>query len=207
MLRHFLCSIMLSTLKPSQQLKNLSAYKLNNTRKADIDVLFFNRGAKVGSESLLELFNALEKYNDNIYVERDGLHKLAKRSLKRYEQYELAKTIAKFGEGSVYIEHVNWIDFEEFGLSKPIYINMVRDPVEKIISWYYYVRGSFKNAIEFRRFPNKPVKPERWYKKSFNDCVRSGDSECQYIPFMIKDTANDFRRQSLFFCGHKEDCL
>ncbi|XP_067647741.1 heparan sulfate 2-O-sulfotransferase pipe isoform X5 [Eurosta solidaginis] len=193
-------------LKSTGQLKKLSAYRLNNTRKADIDVLFFNRCAKVGSEALLELFNKMEEFN-NLNMERDGLHKATKRQLTRSEQRQLAETISEFSDGSVYIEHVNWIDFEEFDLPKPVYINLVRDPVERVISWYFYARGAYKNAIEYRKDPYKPLKSAEWYKKDFNECVRSGDSECQYVPYTVKDSIGNFKRQSLFFCGHHDDCI
>ncbi|XP_049314553.1 heparan sulfate 2-O-sulfotransferase pipe isoform X2 [Bactrocera dorsalis] len=193
-------------LKSTGQLKKLSAERLNNTRKAEIDVIFFNRCAKVGSESLLELFNKLEDFN-NLVIEREGLRRPTKRQLKKKEQIELAETISGFADGSVYIEHVNWIDFEEYDLPKPIYINLVRDPVERVISWYFYARGAYKNAIEYRKDPNKPIRSTQWYKKDFNECVRSGDPECQYVPFTTKDFTGNYKRQTLFFCGHHEDCL
>ena len=39
-----------------------------------------------------------------------------------------------------YVKHINFIDFTEFNLTQPIYVNFVRDPVDRIISWYYYTR-------------------------------------------------------------------
>lgn len=149
----------------------------------------------------------MENFNDGLNLEREGLQQLAKRQLKPYEQYELAEKVSGLDEGSIWIQHVNWIDFEEFDLPKPIYINMVRDPVDRVISWYYYVRGAYKNAIEYNKDPNKPIRPAQWYKKDFNHCVRSGDPECQYVPFTVKDVTGNFKRQSLFFCGNHDDCL
>ncbi|XP_030387991.1 heparan sulfate 2-O-sulfotransferase pipe-like [Scaptodrosophila lebanonensis] len=189
------------------ELKRLSVERLNNTRDAEIDVLFFNRAAKVGSEAILELFNALENYNDDLVVERTGLQQSVFRQLNRTKQREAAEFIADLEEGTFYIEHINWLDFEDFDLPKPIYMGMVRDPIERVISWFYYVRGSYKNAIEYRKFPNKRIRPAAWYKKNFNDCVRSGDPECQYVPHTVKDAVPNFKRQSLFFCGHHDDCL
>lgn len=156
---------------------------------------------------MLELFQVLESFNDDLNLERDGLHAINKRQFKRFEQRELAEKISELEDGSIWIQHVNWIDFEDFDLPKPIYINMVRDPVERVISWYFYARGAYKNAIEYNRDPTKPAKPESWYKKDFNHCVRSGDPECQYIPYSVKDYIGNFKRQSLFYCGHHEDCL
>ena len=41
----------------------------------------------------------------------------------------------------VYIRHLYWLQFKEH--EKPIYINMVRDPVELFISNFYYLRKGF----------------------------------------------------------------
>ena len=42
--------------------------------------------------------------------------------------------------------HQNYFDFSEFypndNKVQPIYFSFVRHPVERIISWYYYVRES-----------------------------------------------------------------
>ncbi|XP_033237557.1 heparan sulfate 2-O-sulfotransferase pipe isoform X10 [Drosophila pseudoobscura] len=194
-------------LKSTGQLNHLSATRLNNTRNADIDVLFFNRAAKVGSEAMLELLQALENYHDDLTLDRTGLSKPTSRQLKKNDQRDMAEYVADLEEGSIYIEHINWIDFDEFDQPKPIYINMVRDPVERVISWFFYARGSYKNAIEYRKKPNLKIKKESWYKKNFNECVKSGDPECQYIPHTVKDAVPNFKRQTLFYCGHHDDCM
>ena len=41
----------------------------------------------------------------------------------------------------VYIRHLYWLQFKEH--EKPVYINMVRDPVELFISNFYYLRKGF----------------------------------------------------------------
>ena len=36
--------------------------------------------------------------------------------------------------------HSKTVHYSRYDIEMPIYVNMVRDPVERIISWYYYVR-------------------------------------------------------------------
>ncbi|EDV97964.1 GH14412 [Drosophila grimshawi] len=187
-------------------LSSLTPQQLNNTAKAEMDRLFFTRCAKVGSESLIEFMEDIQDIN-NFDVDHTGLRKINNRQRVPKTQIERALHIFDQEPGTVYVEHTSWIDFNAFNLPKPIFINLVRDPVERMISWYYYVRNSYRNAIYYRKNPKAPLKPTAWFKKSFNDCVRSGDPECQYVPFSIKETVGNYKRQSLFFCGHDRDCL
>ena len=39
-----------------------------------------------------------------------------------------------------FMKHMNFIDFEDFNKTNPIYINMIRHPIDRVISWYYYIR-------------------------------------------------------------------
>jgi len=34
-----------------------------------------------------------------------------------------------------YFKHMHFIDFELYGLKNPLYINLVRHPVERVVSW------------------------------------------------------------------------
>ena len=53
---------------------------------------------------------------------------------------------SKASKALMYTRHQNFLDFEEFypkeNKLQPIYMSFVRHPVERIISWYYYVRNS-----------------------------------------------------------------
>jgi hypothetical protein len=42
--------------------------------------------------------------------------------------------------------------------------------------------------------------------QDFETCVRTNDAECRYIPGLKKDGFGDHRRQTMFFCGHEDDC-
>ncbi|TDG44021.1 hypothetical protein AWZ03_009570 [Drosophila navojoa] len=171
-----------------------------------MDRIFFPRCAKVGSESLVEFMDDLQDVN-NFEVDHVGMMKNGPRILTPKQQSKRARYIFNQAPGTVYIEHTAWIDFHQYNLPKPIFINLVRDPVERMISWYYYVRNSYLNAIFYHKHPTATIKPVAWYKKNFNDCVRNGDAECQYVPGTVKDYVGNYKRQSLFFCGHDRDCL
>lgn len=88
----------------------------------------------------------------------------------------------------------------------PIYINLVRDPVERVISWFYYVRAPWYYVERKRAFPDLPLPDPQWLKKDFETCVLTGDPECVYTQGAQREGIGDHRRQTLFFCGHEPDC-
>ena len=55
--------------------------------------------------------------------------------------------------------------FFRFDMDMPIYVNLVRDPVERVISWYYYVRAPWYFVERKRAFPELPLPNPNWLRK------------------------------------------
>ncbi|XP_065079844.1 heparan sulfate 2-O-sulfotransferase pipe [Ochlerotatus camptorhynchus] len=193
-------------LKSTGQMETLSARDLNNTRRAEIPIIFFNRVPKVGSQTFMELLRRLAIRNEYTF-HRDVVQRLEVIRLSPDRQQELAEMVTDLPMPSVYVKHVCYTNFTRFGLPMPIYVNMVRDPVERIISWYYYVRAPWYFVERKQAFPDLPLPDPRWLKKDFETCVLQGDPECTYAQGAIHEGIGDHRRQTLFFCGHDEQCL
>ena len=67
--------------------------------------------------------------------------------------------------GSANVLNVRFDPRGRFGLPMPIYVNMVRDPVERVISWYYYVRAPWYFVERKRAFPDLPLPNPNWLRK------------------------------------------
>ncbi|KAK7068842.1 hypothetical protein SK128_003059 [Halocaridina rubra] len=71
-------------------------------------------------------------------------------------------------------------------------MSMVRDPVERFISFFYFIKA------------NRAFTPEAWtdnyMKLDLNECTPSGLPECQPRPGDITEL------QLTFFCGHDPKC-
>ena len=39
----------------------------------------------------------------------------------------------------------------------PIYVNMIRDPIERVISWFYYIRAPWYIIERKQAFPELPL--------------------------------------------------
>jgi len=179
--------------------------ELNNTRKAKKEILFFNRVPKVGSQTAMELLKSLSVKN-KFHYHKDGVKKVEKIKMTPHEEMKMSQYISSLQPSSVYVKHVCFANFTRYKLDMPIYVNMVRDPVERVISWYYYVRAPWYYVERKRAFPELPLPNPNWLKKDFDTCVRSNDPECQYLPAQRRDGFGDHRRQTMFFCGHADDC-
>merc|ERR1712156_15124 len=190
----------------SRELSNekvkLNPMDFNNTVKAKKEVLFFNRVPKVGSQTTMELLKSLARKNNFMY-HKDRTQKVETIKLTYNEEKWLTNLLSYFEPPSVYVKHVCFVNFTQFDLDMPIYVNLVRDPVERVISRYYYVRAPWYFVERKRAFPDLPLPNPNWLKKDFDTCVRRGDKECQYKE---GDERDDFGQLTEFFCGQDEDC-
>ncbi|XP_076336643.1 uronyl 2-sulfotransferase-like isoform X2 [Tachypleus tridentatus] len=161
-------------------------------RGLDVDKLMYNRAPKCGSTTIYNIMRKLsvdlgyQHYNSKIYD---------KKILDESQQRRFVKRVRKMPSPCSFDRHVFFVNFSKFGEKSPLYINVVRDPVERIISSYFYRR------VTARRRANKERLNEYWMNK-FEQCVLSSDPECTFI---------DGRTYSVlllpYFCGQDKKCL
>ena len=114
--------------------------------------------------------------------------------LSEINQKELIiDVVKKTPKPAIYIGHFYFVDFNVFGMEKPVYFNMIRDPIDRFVSHYYYRR--------FGDVQRRNKNWKGWFKpdeKSINDCIIERQKECASDD-ILSDTIH-------FFCGQHPEC-
>ena len=147
------------------------------------DILLFNRVPKTGSLGILNLLQNLSEVN-NFAITSHSTH--ADQSIENFTDdfmmnQNLAELISKSGKATVWNWHYNHLDAEEHGLPPFLHINMVRHPVDRIISDFYYRRSGAYVVERKLEYPNEPWPDSSFLRRDFTSCVLEGDLECQWL--------------------------
>ena len=113
--------------------------------------------------------------------------------LPAQEEAELFSRLARRREPLVFDRHFYQPDWATLGQLSVNLMNVVREPVARTISQYYYLRS-------LQRWSKKAARPPwSWFDKDFESCVRDGDLECQ-----VGGGGQDM--QVTYFCGSHIQC-
>ncbi|KAK7502530.1 hypothetical protein BaRGS_00006105, partial [Batillaria attramentaria] len=184
---------------------------------ADDLIVIYNRVPKTGSTSFAGIVYDLCKTN-KFHVVHINMTKNAK-TLALSDQMRFIHNITTWSEKkpAFYHGHLSFIDFNKFGVQKtPIYINVVRDPLDRLVSYYYFLRygDDFRPYMKRRKaevgvkvvlsFVPKTGKVgwniERivWaLSVTFDECVERNGEDCDPENLWL---------QIPFFCGHVAEC-
>lgn len=151
----------------------------------------YNRVGKCGSRSMQNIIKVLadqQKFNFYISpVSNDTRPKMLDLSKE-------VKLISNLQTPALYSRHIHYINFAKFGELQPVYINMIRDPIERFSSQYHFKR--YGDFISKKQRGGKTL-TEGQRNMNINDCILRNHSDCMGLKlwYIIP-----------YFCGQDPIC-
>jgi len=154
-------------------------------------ILIYNRVPKTGSTSLMNV--AYELHAQNKYRVA-GVHVTQfKHQLTLKDQLELGQNMSLWSRESPVLYHGHFAHFpmDKLGLDRnPIYINLIRRPLDRLVSHYYFLR--YGDDVLTSK-----VRAREGDTTTFDECVVQGGSDCDPKKLWL---------QIPFFCGVNPQC-
>lgn len=91
---------------------------------------------------------------------------------------------------AIYHGHFPFLDFTRFSLLQPLYINVIREPLERFVSHYYFIRYG-------DTFLPKKIRKYQGDTKTFDQCVIDNGFSCNPKRLWL---------QIPYFCGSDPEC-
>ncbi|XP_071485108.1 uronyl 2-sulfotransferase-like [Diadema antillarum] len=165
--------------KKSQFLQNWDEYDPNGWQKLHMlgsvreaeaqrgEAVVYNRVGKCGSRSVITVMRELALKNKFHFVSSLVYNKTR---ISPVHEGMLVNVVGRLERPFIFQRHLHFVDFRRYQMQQPKYINIIRDPLSRMVSQYY-----------FRRFGDG--KSERKYSgtdkyQTFDECVLRGKTEC-----------------------------
>lgn len=154
-------------------------------------VVIYNRVPKTGSTSFMGVAYDLCSRNRFNVLHINTTKNIHVMSLSDQARFVYNASLWSAKKPALYHGHIAFLDFSRFGMSqKPIFINLIRKPLDRLVSYYYFLRY----GDDFRPYL---VRRRQGDKMTFDECVEQQEQDC---------ASEHMWMQVPFFCGHMADC-
>ena len=124
--------------------------------------IVYNRVPKCGSRSILTLFKVLATKNKFRVIEPALNYPY---QLELRDQTRISNLMSSLRTPFLYHRHMHFLDFKTFKGPEVTYINLIRDPISRAVSHYYFRRYG-DNMLNRTRI-KKPIKYFNMVRKKF----------------------------------------
>ncbi|XP_030831588.1 uronyl 2-sulfotransferase [Strongylocentrotus purpuratus] len=129
--------------------------------------IVFNRVGKCGSRVVINVLQELSKSN-RFYLVCSLTYNRTR--LTPSAEEHLVKVTSSLKRPNIFQRHIHFIDYSRHQMPQPLYINIIRDPLDRMVSQYYYSRFGDERSTGH-------IKGKYQYQ-TFDECVLSGSEEC-----------------------------
>ncbi|XP_057199203.1 uronyl 2-sulfotransferase [Triplophysa rosa] len=134
----------------------------------------YNRVGKCGSRTIVLLLRILADRHQFTLISSD-IHN--KTRLSKREQANLIRNISTVPLPFLYTRHVHFLNFSRFGSDEPAHINIIRDPMDRFLSNYFFRRFGDWRGEENHVVRTPGMKDDERYL-DINTCILENYPEC-----------------------------
>lgn len=169
--------------------------------KATTKILIYNRVPKSGSTHFASVLFNLSREHHRFKLISSGVnhpYRLTSGQLRKLEKKLLKSARKNPQQHVIYSRHMHLAMFNASSDVTFHYMNMLRDPLERSISHFDYLRSLC--LIMKRRHRNCTSLDQSVIKMTMDQCVSTGDpARCISKPYGVRSFLS-------FFCGHEPMC-
>ena len=135
------------------------------------------------------------QHNETELFEYKQVFEYWHRANSKAEEAELVNQWKEISNATVWDKHLYFIDTSLYDLKfKANWINIVRDPIERYISEFYFLREPSRWEYQ----DEKP--PQSWFDLDLNECIQSNNPNCDLNRNYLTE------QQLTYFCGSAPEC-
>ena len=165
----------------------------NNRTNENAPLVIYNRVPKTGSSTMQDLLWLQVNETDLFAYER--AYEYWHRANSKAEEEEMVKEWKEIQNTTIWEKHLYFIDTSRYDLEfKANWINIVRDPIDRYISEFYFLRRASRWAYQADR------PPQDWFDLDLNECLETIDPNCDLNVNYLTE------QQLTYFCGSAPEC-
>ncbi|KAF7633375.1 hypothetical protein Mgra_00007257 [Meloidogyne graminicola] len=154
-------------------------------------IVIYNRIPKTASTSFANAIGYDLCKQNGFHVAHINLTK-SRMQMGKIDQFLLAKNITEWTDiQPIFLHgHFAFVDFQSFGFPSPIWINILREPFDRLVSYFYFLRHGDNFRVGLKR-------SKAGNNETFDECFLNGNKECNPTSVWL---------QIPYFCGAAHFC-